>query len=123
MEHRIEEFIKNGRSFIYYDLSGFKTNIEFLQFIELAKNGIRKYPEHSLYTITNIKGVKFDSDTKEIVAAWTKFNKPYVKYGVVLGMDGIRKIMVNAVFAMSGRQNMSSASTREQAVEWLLKQD
>jgi len=117
---RIEEFSHSGRSFLYFDLSGFKTNDEFAQFIEESRAFVTKHAEHSLYTITNIEKVRFDSRTKEMVAEWMAYNKPYVKYGAVIGMDGIKKIMVNAIFALSGRKNMSFASSKENAIEWLL---
>ena len=119
---RIEEFTRDGKAFIYFDLSGFQTNDEFEKLIEESKLLIERYAEGSVYTITNIEKVRFDTKTKEIVAGWMTHNKPYVKYGVVIGMDGIKKIMVNAIFTLSRRKNMSSASTKEQAIEWLLKQ-
>jgi hypothetical protein len=61
---RIEEFTREGKIFIYFDLSNFKSNNEFTQFIEKSKPVIEKYAEHSLYTITNIENVRFDSKTK-----------------------------------------------------------
>jgi hypothetical protein len=119
---RIKEFTREKKDFIYFDLSGLKSNDEFIQTIEDSKPLIKKYAEKSLYTITNIEGVRYDTTTKKIVAQWMEHNKPYVKYGVVIGMDSIKRIMVNAIFTLSGRKNMSSASTLEKAVEWLLKQ-
>jgi hypothetical protein len=50
------------------------------------------------------------------------FNKSYVKYGVVMGVDGIKKIMLNSIFSISGRHNMNCVFTREQAIDWLLEQ-
>jgi predicted PolB exonuclease-like 3'-5' exonuclease len=123
MEQRIEEFTQKGKDFAYYDLSDFKTNDEFKEFVEAAKERIAKYAEHSLLTITNIRDVKFDSETKSIVAEWMKYNKPYVKFGTVIGFDGIKKIMVNAIFKLCGRKNMIFVSSKEQAIEWLLKQE
>ena len=120
---RIEEFTRDGKNFFYFDLSGFKSNEEFIHVIEDSKPMIRQHPERSVYTITNITNVRFDTQTKELVAEWTAHNKPYVKYGAVVGMDGIKKIMVNAIFAISGRKNMSSASTKDEAVARLLKQN
>ena len=119
---RIEEFTRDGKTFFYFDLSGFKSNDQFIQVIEDSKPMIAQHPEHSVYTVTNIANVRFDTKTKELVAEWTAHNKPYVKYVAVVGMDGIKKIMVNAIFAISGRKNMNSASTRDEAVAWLLKQ-
>ena len=122
MKQRIEEFTADGKNFIYLDLSEFKENNEYREFIEVAKKYMTKYAEYSLFTITNIRDVKFDTETKKIVAEWMKYNKPYVKCGAVIGFDGIKRMLVNAVFKMSGRKNMMFFSNREQAVEWLLKQ-
>jgi len=122
MKHRIEEFTLDGRNFIYLDLSGFKENSEYKEFVAVAKESIAKYAEYSLFTITNIRDVKFDTETKKIIAEWMKSNKPYVKCGAVIGFDGIKRIVVNAIFKMGGRKNMTFFPNREQAVEWLLKQ-
>jgi len=122
VEQRIEEFTQEGKDFVYYDLSNFETNDEFIEFTTAANERITKYAEHSLYTITNIRDVKFDSETKTIVADWMKRNKPYVKFGSVIGFDGIKKIMVNAIFKLCGRKNMIFTSSKEQAIEYLLKQ-
>jgi len=122
IEQRIEEFTLEGKSFVYYDLSNFKTNEEFLEFTKTAKERITKYAEHSLFTITNIKDVKFDSETKNIIADWMEHNKVYAKFGSVIGFDGIKKIMVNAIFKLCGRKNMTFSSSKEQAIAFLLKQ-
>jgi len=122
IEQRIEEFAIEDKNFIYYDLSDFKTNDEFVEYTKIAKERITKYANYSLLTITNVKDVKFDSETKNIIADWMKYNKPYVKFGTVIGFDGIKKIMVNAVLKLCGRKNMAFISSKEQAIELLLKQ-
>jgi len=118
-----EEFSLEGKNFIYIDLSGTKSNNEFNERIKVIMPEIAKYPEKSLYTITNVENIRFDTKSKEIVAQYMIFNKPYVKFGAVIGIDGIKKIMINAIFALSGRSNMYFAFTKEQAIEWLLKQE
>jgi len=123
MENRIEEFTLGGKNFIYFDLSEFKENSEYREFAEVAKKRIAKYAKCSLFTIANIRDIKFDTETKKIVAEWMEYNKPYVKCGVVIGFDGIKRMVVNAVFKMVGRKNMVFFHSREQAVEWLLKQE
>jgi hypothetical protein len=122
MNQRIEEFTRDEKNFIYFDLSEFKTNDEYTAFTEAAKELIAKYAEHSVLTITNIRDVWFDTETKTIVAGWMKFNEPYVKCGTVIGFDGIKRMLVNSIFKLSGRKNMTFTSDKEQAIEWLLKQ-
>jgi len=122
MNQRIEEFTRDGKNFMYLDLSEFKTNDEYTAFTEAAKECITKYAEHSVLTITNVKDVWFDTETKIIVSKWMKYNEPYVKCGVVIGFDGIKRMLVNAIFKLSGRKNMTFVSDKEHAIEWLLKQ-
>jgi hypothetical protein len=120
--NRIEEFTHDGKSFVYLDLSNFKTNDEFARLIEASKPVIRKYEGRPLYTITNVKDLRFDTKTKRLVAEWMAHNKPYVKYGAVIGVDSIKQLMLNSVFAICGRKNMHTSSTKEEAVQWLLMQ-
>ena len=119
---RIEEFSSGGENFVYIDFSGYKSLDEFSALIEQIKPVIAKHPENSVNTITNIDSSRFDTDIKDIFVTYMKHNKPYVKYGVVIGMDGIKKIMANAVIKICGRKNMSFTFTREQAIEWVLAQ-
>jgi 3-deoxy-D-arabino-heptulosonate 7-phosphate (DAHP) synthase len=121
MEH-IDEFTIEGLSFVYIDVSHFKNNNEFIKIIDAVQQTIAKYPEQSVYTIINIDGIMFDSYTKEITAKCFERNKPYVKYGAVIGADGIKKIMVKAIFKISGRKNVHFCLSKEQAIEWLLQQ-
>jgi hypothetical protein len=120
MENRIEQFECEGKKFIYYDLSHFKNNVQFREFIAYAKEVIQKYPkDDSLFSVTNIEGVVYDSETKTIVAEWMDFNRPYIRQGAVIGLDGIKRIMVNSILKMSGRNNMKFFRTRDDAVKWL----
>jgi hypothetical protein len=123
MKDRIETFECGGKQFIYYDVSHFRSNAEFSWFIELAKNFISQFPQEAVFfSITNIEGVTYDSETKKIVAEWMDFNKPFVKYGAVIGLDGIKKIMVNSILKVSGRSNMKFFHVRQEAIDWLLLQ-
>lgn len=116
---RIEAFTINKRSFIYFDLSKIKSNNEFTEFTNMAKDFIQNYKPESVYSIANIEGILFDSQTKEILADWLDFNSKYVVYGSVINVDGIKKIMFNSVLNISNRKNIKYFNTRHQAVEWL----
>jgi hypothetical protein len=118
---RIEEFTLEGKNFIYYDFSGFQHYEDYVRLIEVAKSVISKYSEHSVLTITNIKHIRFDSVVKNTVAEWMKFNNPYVRYGAIIGVDGVIKIMVNSALNISGRNNMRFVFTKEEAIDWLMQ--
>ena len=120
---RIEEFTHNGENFIYIDLSDFKTNEDFIRLMDITGPKIAKYPPYSLYTITNVENIRIDSESKEIVARYMVINKPYVKYGALIGLDGVKKLLIRAMFTLSGRKNMLFAFTREQAIDLLLNKE
>ena len=123
MTERIEEFTRDGKIFVYIDFSGITSDEDFSELCEIAGQVIAKYPEQSLYTISNIEKVRFDSNTKEIVVNFMQSNKPYVKYGIVIGIDGIKKMMVRSVLKLSGRANLNFCFTKEEAIDRLLKRE
>jgi len=118
---RVEEFTCEGKNFVYIDLSDLRINDEFIEAIKVIKPVIANHPENSVYTITNIENVRVDTAAKDLIADYMKENKPYVKFGAVIGLDGVKKLMLNLVFNLSGRNNMLAAYSREQAIDLLLK--
>ena len=118
---RIEEFAVEGESFVYIDFSGFKSLDDYVELIEAVKPVIAKYPEYSLNTISNIENIRLDTDVKEVFTRYLQHNRPYIKHGILIGLDGIKKTMANTVIRLSGRKNVFFAYTREQAIEWVLK--
>ena len=120
---RFEEFTRDGKSFMYVDFSDLKSNESFTEVFDTVTPKIAKYPPCTLYTITNVANIRFDTETKEFVAQYMRHNKQYVKYAAIIGIDGIKKMFANAVFELSGRNNMLFAFTKEQAIELLLKKE
>jgi len=119
---RIDEFRLDGNNFIYIDASNIRKNDDFIDLADSIKKIIAKYPDKSVYTIINIDGITFDTDTKQIFAECFEHHKQYVKYGAVIGLDGIKKIMFNGVVKCSGRENMHVCLSKEQAIAWLQQQ-
>ena len=120
---RVEEFTQDGKRFVYIDLSGLKSDDDFVDAINKSKPVIESAPEMSLYTITNIADVRVDTNSKNIIAKYLEHNKPYVKCGAVIGTDGIKNMLLKTIMKLSGRSNIYFCFTKEQAVKWLLQQE
>ena len=120
---RIEEFAQDGRNFMYLDFSYIKKNEDLEKMMDMAKAKIIKYSGQSLYIITNIEKIRLDLQSKELATQYIKHNDPYVKSAMLIGLDGIKKIMVNRVIKISGRKNISFAYSKEHAIRLLLQQD
>jgi hypothetical protein len=120
MENRIELFEFEGKKFIYYALSHFKNNGQFREFITYAKEVVQRHPkDNSLFSITNVEGVIFDSETKTICAEWMDFNRPYIRQGAVVGLDGIKRLMVNSILKICGRDNVKFFRALDEAAQQL----
>jgi hypothetical protein len=119
---RVEEIVRDGKTILYIDFSGFTSHEQFKEVIETWRPIISRYPEHSVYTITNVENIIFDTAVKEIVIGHMSFNKPYVKGGAVIGMDGIKKMMIKTIMNVSKRPDLEFFFTKEEAVNWILQQ-
>jgi len=117
---RIEEFMRGGKYFIYIDFSNMQSNDQISQLIEQVKPVISKYPPRSVYTITNFENLHFNKDSKSLITPYTETNKPYVIAGAIIGMDGLKKVMANTIFSVSGRKDLTILSTKEEAVQYLM---
>jgi hypothetical protein len=118
-----EEFSVEGKNIIYIDFSTIKIIEDFSEAIEKVKHAIASYPKNSLYTITNMANVRIDTFYKDNFIKYGEHNKPYVKKAVVIGLDGVKKMIVTAIFKKAGRDSFHIAFTKEKAVEWILRQD
>ena len=118
--NRIEEFERDGKSFICFDLSEFKTDDEYTEFIESAKTAISSYSPESVFTISNMTNAVLSKNTHDIIAGWVAFNKPFVKYGAVYGVDFAMKTIGKTVGIVTQRLNLVYVATKEEAIEYLL---
>ena len=119
---RFHEYDLEGKSFVEIDFSGLSDTDHFLVLNKEINQAIAKHPLKSVYTITNVANIRwFDQSIRSIVSDYMKNNEPYVKYGAVIGLDGVSRVIVNSIIKLTGRTNMFLAFSKEQAVEWLLK--
>jgi len=132
MEHRkaehkdaeyYQEFSLAGKNIIYIDFSQVKSIDEYSVAFEKINKAIANYPEKSLYTITNMAGTRIDTLSRDNFIKYAVNNKPYVKKGVLIGLDGVTKMIVGTIIKGAERDDFHIAFTKEKAIEWILRQD
>ena len=101
------------------DFTSTKSVAEFLKVIDDAKAMIASCSLNSLLTLTDVSNSYFDSDIIPAIKEYAAHNKPYIKAGAVVGISGVRKIIFNSVLFFSGRDNLKTFDTRDNAMEWL----
>jgi len=118
-----QEFSVEGKNIIYIDFSHAKSEEEFSTAFGKIERAIACYPKSSLYTITNMAGVRIDTFSKDNFIKYAEHNRPYVKKGVLIGVDGVTKMVIANIFDKAGRDKFQIAFTKEKAIEWILQQD
>jgi hypothetical protein len=111
-------FIKhNGKELLYLDFSNCKP-IDVFLVIDEAKKTIRTRPENSVLTLTDVTNMRFDDRVTQQMKEFTTHNKPYVRAAAVVGVEGVKKIILNAVMLFSKRK-FHTFDTVDSAKNWL----
>ena len=109
-----------GKKFLYIDMANCKPE-EFCEVINKAKEIIRRQPEKSLFTLTDVTDTRYNPEMTDVVKKYVAGNKPYVVAAAVVGVTGMKQFIYNTIMKFSGR-NVVAFDTMEQAKEWLAKQ-
>ncbi len=104
---------------IYVDFSNIRSQEKIYEAMDYAGNYIRRQLPRSLYILTNITGMYFNTDIFNRISAYAKQNAPYVKASAVVGMNGLMQIFYNNFSRVSGREVKAFYSDTE-AKEYLL---
>jgi hypothetical protein len=113
-----------GKKIVEIDFQNytFKDVDEIQAIMKEAQKIIGAEPEKSVITLTNCIGLRFSPEIIELFNRFTEHNKPYVKFGAVLGIIGLQKLAYNAVMKFSGR-NIPIFTDRQEALDWLVQQN
>ncbi len=115
------QFIEHkGRKILLIDFARCELE-EIVDIIQKGKKLISAEPAGSLLTLTNVTETRNNSAVVRVMKEFTTFNKPFVKAGAVVGLDGLKKVVFEAIMKFSGR-NLSVHEDIEQAKDWLTHQ-
>jgi hypothetical protein len=114
-----QHLVHNRKPIFHMDFSNLKNTVEIKSLINESIRFIRVQPPTSLLTLTNIQGMHFSNEIKELFTDFVKGNKPYVKAGAVIGMSGMQQIVYNGLMKITGR-DIKAFSTAEEAKNWLV---
>ena len=105
-------------SIVYIDFSGLRKEEEIYDAMENAQRFVRSHYSKSLYTLTNLSGMHFNTDVYTRFIEYAKGNTPYVKASAVVGMVGLMQIFYNSFLRLTGRK-VKVCTTELEAKEYL----
>ena len=118
---RIQFLEQDGKQILLLDATNMPPGDKFKQFIDDAKHVIHMQQKNSMRTLFDATNAYFDKETVDILKDFTASNRPYVKASAVVGITGLKKMMLELVSKFSNR-TFKQCETREEAVAWLVKQ-
>jgi hypothetical protein len=104
------------------DFSNMNNTNEIKSLINESIRYIRAQPPASILTLTNIQGMHFSNEIKDLFSDFVKGNKPFVKAGAVIGMSGMQQIVYNGLMKVTGR-DIKAFNTAEEAKNWLVSKN
>ncbi len=120
MRERVRFVEHQSRRLLLLDFSQCSAE-EVLQTIGDAEKTIRVQPPRSLLTLTDVTGTRYNLEVTQAMKEFVHANKPHVRAAAVVGIDGLKKIVYEAVMRFSGR-NVPVFPDLETAKDWLVAQ-
>jgi len=119
-EKRIRFISHGGQQILYVDFSNGNLK-DIHNVIEESAPIIRSQPTKSLLLLTNVQDQAFNPAAAREMQRYATGNDPYVRAAAVIGLNGLRKVVYEAIRRAS-RQNMMAFPSLETAERWLADQ-
>jgi hypothetical protein len=110
-----------GKNILYMKIAS-ETTEELKERIENIKPVVAKEPPHSILCIADVTNGKFNPEMTQMLKEFTKHNEPYIKMTALVGVEGLKKIIYNAVLTFTKRKNLILKDSKQQALDWLSSQ-
>jgi hypothetical protein len=117
---RVQFLQHKGKKILHLNFANCSVD-EVLQTIEMSKAAIRTQSPGSVLTLTDVTNAAFNSKVSEAMKEFVIHNKPYVVAAAVVGVTGLKQVILNAVMKLSVRK-LTAFNTLAEAKDWLAAQ-
>lgn len=111
IEHKGKRILYMNYAYSKYD--------EVAKAIEETKMLVVKEPPVSVLGIVDVRESPFNREISAALKDLAEHNKPYIKMSVVVGVEGIKRVIYNGVIKFTGRKNLLLKDTLDEAKEFL----
>jgi hypothetical protein len=111
-----------GKRIARLDFANIAEEPEALAAIKEAEGIIQGQPHKSVYTLTIVRGSRFNSTVLSAMKKLAAENAPFVRSGAVVGMGTLHKAAYLTVMYFSKR-TIPAFDTEDEAKEWISAQE
>lgn len=104
------------------DLSGFANALDSLPYIMEARDIVGTQSHKSVYCLVDVSESRFNVDVVEALKDLAIHNQPFVIASAVIGVTGLKRVILEGVVKVTGRTNLKPLPSREAAFGWLAAQ-
>lgn len=115
---RIQQIQYKEKNIFYMDFSNAATAAEIRNIINESIQYIRNQPATSVLALSNVTGMRFTQEIKEMFNAFIDGNKPFIKGSAVYGLNGLQLIL-NGILKVTNR-HINSFNSETEAKDWLI---
>jgi hypothetical protein len=113
----LETIKHKGKSIFLLDISGADPG-DVKTITEEAHKKIATVPPKSALILTDVTDAVYTSVSSAAIKDFSSKNTPYVKASAVVGADGLRSVLLQAVASITKRE-IRTFKTRDEAMDWL----
>jgi hypothetical protein len=110
------------RPLLVIDASNVSSHAESLAVIDRAQHVAGIHAPRKILTLLDVSGSPFNTDVIRAMRELAAHNQPYVAWGAVVGLSQISRAIYELIIRSTGRTNLKSFTTREDAMRWLADQ-
>jgi len=119
MDNRLRSIKHRGQPILLVDFSQ-ATKQEILILLDLVRTTIAQQPHNSVFTLADFTGAQIDKVVATRMKEVLTLDRPYVKRSAWVGTASLPKVFYENFKSFSQR-DFPTFETREEALEWLVK--
>ena len=109
----------NGTKILLLDFS-YSEGEDILKTIKEAEQIISAQPHDSVLSLVDVRGgIILSKGLTAALKGFAMHNKPYMKMSVVVGVEGLKKIIYQGVLFFTNRKNIILRNSLEEAKDFL----
>lgn len=114
---RVKYISHRGKQILLHDLSACEP-ADLIASLETGKRLIEGTPFGSVLTLVDVSNTRYNREVAAAIKGYAAANKPYVRASAIVGLDGIKEVLLNAVILLT-RRKFSVFDDVESAKDWL----
>ncbi len=114
---RVRFITHKDRKILYIDFSCCSPE-EMMTYMREAQRIISSQSEGSVLTLTDVTDARYNRQVSAALKEYTNANKPFVKAAAVIGVTGLKEVILNAIILFT-RRKFSLFDRIDEAKEWL----